>query len=245
MKVKSEREVAQSCPTLSDPMDYSLPGSSIHGIFQARVLEWGAIAFSASTCNSPGWCESAEKSHQAEHAPSSHLAFITSAQPSTLTALQPRQTLGPLYHEHQQFSAVLSLSRVRFFATPWTAARQASLSITISRSLLKLMSFESVMPPSHLLLCPPLLLLLSIFPSIRVFSNESGLCIRWPPISSTLYLFNHVPRGRTWAMKTTCFPLNFFSSSRTRRTWIFWKDFSCGTETKIIIAFRPPPTSIS
>ena len=63
---------------------------------------------------------------------------------------------------------------------PWTAARQASLSFTISRSLLKLMSIESMMPSNHLILCRPLLLLPSIFPSIRVFSNESALCIRWP-----------------------------------------------------------------
>ena len=73
-----------------------------------------------------------------------------------------------------------SLSHVRFFATPWTAARQASLSFTISRSLLKPMSIESVMPSNHLILCRPLLLLPSVFPSIRVFSNESVLHIRWP-----------------------------------------------------------------
>ena len=78
------------------------------------------------------------------------------------------------------FSSVQSLSRVRLFATPWTAARQASLSITSSRSLLKLMSIESVMPSNHLILCRPLLHLSSIFPSIRVFSNESVVCIRWP-----------------------------------------------------------------
>ena len=64
--------------------------------------------------------------------------------------------------------------------TSWTAAHQASLSFTISQSLLKLMSIELVMPSNHLILCPPLLLLPSIFPSIRVFSNESALCIRWP-----------------------------------------------------------------
>ena len=63
---------------------------------------------------------------------------------------------------------------------PWTAARQASLSFTISRSLLKLMSIESVMPSNHLILCHPLLLLPSIFASIRVFSNESAICMRWP-----------------------------------------------------------------
>ena len=75
-------------------------------------------------------------------------------------------------------SSVQSLSRVQHFATPWTAARQASLSITNSRSSLKLMSVESVMPSNHLILCRPLLLLPPIPPSIRVFSNESALCIR-------------------------------------------------------------------
>ena len=79
-----------------------------------------------------------------------------------------------------QFSSVESLSRVRLFATPWTAAHQASLSITNSRSLLKLMCIKSVMPSSHLILCRPLLFPPSIFPSIRVFSNESVLHIRWP-----------------------------------------------------------------
>ena len=79
-----------------------------------------------------------------------------------------------------QFSSVQSLSRVQRFATPWTAARQASPSITNSRSLLKFMSIESVMPSNHLILCRPLLLPPSIFPSIRVFSNESVLRIRWP-----------------------------------------------------------------
>ena len=79
-----------------------------------------------------------------------------------------------------QFSSVQLLSHVQLFATPWTAARQASLSITNSRSLLKLMSIELVMPSNHLILCRPLLLLPSIFPSIRVFSSESALLIRWP-----------------------------------------------------------------
>ena len=82
------------------------------------------------------------------------------------------------------FSSVQSLSHVRLFAAPWTAAYQASLSITKFRSLLKLMSIELVMPSNHLILCCPLLLLPSIFPSIRVFSNESVLCIRWPKYCS-------------------------------------------------------------
>ena len=78
------------------------------------------------------------------------------------------------------FSSVQSLSRVQLFETPWTATHQVSLSITNSWSLLKLMSTESVMPSNHLILCHTLLLLPSIFPSIRVFSNESVLCISWP-----------------------------------------------------------------
>ena len=82
-------------------------------------------------------------------------------------------------HIHQ-FSSVQSLSCVRLFATPWTAARQASLSITNSQSLPKLLSIESVMPSSHLILCRPLLLLPPNPPSIRVFSNDSVLCIRGP-----------------------------------------------------------------
>ena len=90
-----------------------------------------------------------------------------------------------------QFSSVQSLSRVWLFATPWTAANQASLSITNSRSSLRLMSIESVMPPHHLILCHPLLLLPSIFPSIRVFSNESALRIRWPKYWS--FSFNISP----------------------------------------------------
>ena len=90
-----------------------------------------------------------------------------------------------------QFSSVQSLSRVGLFATPWTAARQASLSIINSRSLLKLMSIESVMPSNHLILCHPFLPMPSIFPSIRVFFNESVLHIRWPKYWS--FSFNISP----------------------------------------------------
>ena len=124
MKVKSESEVAQSCPTLSYPMDCSLPGSSIHGIFQPRVLEWGGIAFST---NSP--------------------------------------------------------------------------------SLLKLMSIQSVMPSNHLVLCHLLLLLPSMFPSIKVFSRESTLCIRWP---------------RYWSFSFSITPSNEFSGLISLR--IDWFD---------------------
>ena len=87
-------------------------------------------------------------------------------------SLQPRG-LYPI-------SSVQSLSHVRLFVTPWTAARQASLSITNSQTLLTLMSINLVMPSNHLNLCHPLLLPPSIFPSIRVFSNESALHIKWP-----------------------------------------------------------------
>ena len=90
-----------------------------------------------------------------------------------------------------QFSSVQSLSHVRLFVIPRTTVHQASLSITNSRSPPKLMSIESVMPSSHLILCHPLLLLPSIFPSIRVFSNESTLCIRWPKYWS--FSFNISP----------------------------------------------------
>ena len=118
-----------------DLMDCSLLDTSVHGILQARILEWVAISFSRGS--SPG-----------------------------LDVLQS--------------NSVQSLSHVRLFETPWTAARQASLSMTHSWSLLKLMSMESVMPSDHLILCRPLLPLPSVFPSIRVFSIESVLHIRWP-----------------------------------------------------------------
>ena len=99
------------------------------------------------------------------------IMFVKNLQPSYYTAYA---------QEIVQFSSVQSLSHVWLFVTPWTAPRQVSLPITNSRSLLQLMSIESVMPSNHLILCHPLLLLPSIFPSIRVFSDESVLCIRWP-----------------------------------------------------------------
>ena len=106
-------------------------------------------------------------------------------------------TLSPVSLHHKWYyskyliSSVQSLSHVRLFATPWTAAHQASLSITNSWSLPKLMSVESVMPSNHLILCHPLLLVPSIFPSIRVFSNESALRMRWPKYYS--FSFNISP----------------------------------------------------
>ena len=104
-------------------------------------------------------------------------------------------------------SASSVLSRVRLFATPWTAACQASLSITSSQSLPKIMSIESVMPSNHLILCRPLLLLPSIFPNIRVFSNESALHIRWP---------------KYWSFSFNISPSNYYSGLITFR--MYWLD---------------------
>ena len=152
--------VARSSLTLCDPRDYSLPGSSVYGISWARTLEWVAISSSkASSWPRNRTCFSCKSlTLQAESLPLSHW--------------------GSQFH--CKFSSVQSLSRVRLSATPWITARQASLSITNSQSSLKLMSIESAMPSSHLILCHPLLLLPPIPPSIRVFSNESTLHMRWP-----------------------------------------------------------------
>ena len=115
-----------------------------------------------------------------------------------------------------QFSSVQSLSHVRLFATPWIAACQASLSITISWSSLKLMSIESVMPSSHLIFCCSLLLLPPIPPSIRVLSNESSLRIRWPKCWS--FSFSLIPwkkfPGRSPSEWTGCIPLQSKGLSR-------------------------------
>ena len=121
--------------------------------------------------------------------------------PALLSLLHWQVSSLPLSHQgspkpgwlthYYPFGSVQSLSRVRLFVTPWTSACQAFLSITNSQSSLKLMSIESVMPSNHLILCPPLLLLPSIFPSIRVFSNDSALCIRWPKYLS--FRFNISP----------------------------------------------------
>ena len=102
------------------------------------------------------------------------------------------------------FSSVQSLSHVRLFATPWIAARQASLSITNSRSSLTLTSIESVMPSSHFILCRPPLLLPPVPPSIRVFSNESTLCMRWPK-----WCLGLIPAK--WQMAGHSFPLCLYS----------------------------------
>ena len=111
-------------------------------------------------------------------------------------------------------SSVQSLSCVYLFAIPRTAARKASLSITNSRSLLKLMSIESVMPSNHFILYHPLLLLPSIFPSIRVFSNESGLCIGWPKY----WEFQIQHQSFQWVFRTISFRMDWFDLLAVQET---------------------------
>ena len=106
----------------------------------------------------------------------------------------------------QQSDSVQLLSRIQLFATPWTAAHQASLSFSVSQSLLKLMSIESVMPSCHLILYRPLLLLPLIFPSIRVFSNELALRIRWPKCWS--FSFSISPSSESSGL--ICFRIDWF-----------------------------------
>ena len=126
-----------------------------------RILEWVACPFSRESSQPRNWTEV------------SCIAggFFTN---------WPMTEAIPLQHCKATISLVQLLSRILLFVTLWTAARQASLSITNSQSLLKLMSIKLVMPSNHLILCHPLLLLPSVFPSIRVFPKESVLCIRWP-----------------------------------------------------------------
>ena len=123
-------------------------------------------------------------------------------------------------HMYQIYSSVQPLSHVQLFVTQWTAASQISLSITNSQSLLKFMSIKSVMPSNHLILCCPLLLLLSIIPSIEIFSSESVLYIRWPKYWS--FSFSIIPSKpvRTGFLQdrlvsSPCCPRDFQESSPT------------------------------
>ena len=150
--------VTQSCPALCDPMDCSLPGSSVHGDSPDKNTGLGCHGL---------------------------LQGILPTHGSNPGLLHCRQILYQLSNKEipknvlsVQFSSVQSLSRVWLLATPWIAACQASLSITNPRSSPKFMSIESVMPSNHLILCHPLLLLPSIPPSIRAFSNESTFLMR-------------------------------------------------------------------
>ena len=109
----------------------------------------------------------------------SHLPTFQSAYSSFHPSLYIYQLISLSHKYFSQFSSVQLLSHVHLFAILWTAVCQASLSVTNSWNLLKFLSIESVMPSNHLILCHPLLFLPSIFPSIRIFSNESAICIRW------------------------------------------------------------------
>ena len=142
-----------------------------------------------------------------------------------------------------QFSSVQSLSHVRLFATLWTAARQASLSITNCQSSLRLMSIELVMPSRHLILCHPLLLLPQIPPSIRVFSNESTLCIRWPKywsFSFSHHSFQRNPRAdllQNGLVGSPCSPRDSQESSPTAQ-------FKCISSSALSFLHSPTLTSI-
>ena len=118
-----------------------------------------------------------------------------------------------------QFSSVQSLSCVRLFATPWIATRQASLSVTNTRSSLKLTSIESVMPSTHLILCRPVFLLPPIPPSIRVFSNESTLCMRWPNLDSILKSRDITLPTKVHLVKAMVFPVVMYGCE----SWIIKK----------------------
>ena len=193
MKVKVK--VTQSWLTLCHPMNYR-----VHGILQARILEWVALPFSRRSSQPSDW-----PSFPALQSDS--LAAEPQGKPRNIGVGIPvwykrknygnvviknrdmeavEKNLHPMCHFSESFERCIpsnfvtqSLSCVWLFATPQTAARQASLSIINSRSLPKPMSIVSVMPSNHLILCRPLLLPPSFFPSIRVFSSESVLCIRW------------------------------------------------------------------
>ena len=156
-------------------MGRNLPGSSVHKIFQARIPEWIAISYSKGSSQPRDWthvsCISCIVRWILYHC----IIWETheGKKKKNIYIYRHRYRYRYIHTHTHVHSPVQSLSRVRLFVTPWTAARQASLSITNSRSLFKLMSIESAIPSNH-----PLLLLPSIFPSIRVFSSESVLCIR-------------------------------------------------------------------
>ena len=172
--------VAQLCPTLCNPMDWSPPG--VRGILQARTLEWVAISLGRfiplyfilfdMTVNRIVSLLVYRNARDIFL-----LILYSTALPNSLMSSNSHSVYSIIFV--WRHSSVQSLIHVWLFATPWTTARQASLSITNSWSPPKPMSIESVMPSNHLILCCPLLLLPSIFPSIKVFSNEPALHIRW------------------------------------------------------------------
>ena len=141
------------------------------------------------------------------------------------------------------FSSVQSLSHVRLFVTPWTVACQAFLSMTNSWNLLKLMSIKSVIPSNHFILCCPLLLLPSTFPSIRVFSNESVLCIRWPKYWS--FSFSICPSNEYSGLIS--FRIDWFdllSAQRTPQESSATPQFNSINSSALSFLYGPTRTSI-
>ena len=151
--------VAQSYLTLYDPVDYSLPGSSVCGILQTRMLEWVAISFSREC----PWPRN-----------QTHVSCISSLAGEFFTTETSRKSSSLEFCCYSVAKSCLTLFN------QWIAGCQAFLSLTVSQSLLRFMPIESVRLSNHLILCHPLLLLPSIFPSIRIFSSELALCISWP-----------------------------------------------------------------
>ena len=146
-----------------------------------KCLQFSSVQFSCSDSLQPHGLQHARLSYPSpdSEACSNSCSLSRWCHPTIPSSVIPFSSCLQSFPASVQFSSVQSLRCVRLLATPWTTARQASLSITNSQSPPKPMSIESVMPSNHLILCRPLLLLPSIFPSIRVFSNESVLCIRW------------------------------------------------------------------
>ena len=206
VKVKSKSEVVQLCPTPSEPMDCSLPGSSVLGIFQARGLEWVAIASSISISRQPQFSIPFLSLHYFYRlwitSPCKYSPLLT----STRAVITPRSSWG-LWEKggainstvlwDGQFSSVTQSCPILRDpinrSTPGLPVHHQLPEFT------KPMSIESMMPSNHLILCRPLLFLPSIFPSITVFSNESALPIRWPKYWS--FSFNISPSFQ-WTPRT-------------------------------------------
>ena len=186
--------VAQLCLTLCDPVDWSQAGCCVQEILQARKLKWLDISSSRGPYLTQG---------------SNHISYISCIGRQILYHCVSWEVVVVVV-------VVQPLSHVWLFAIPWTAAHQAFLFITNSQSLLKLISIESVVPSNHLILWGPLLLLPSIFPSIRVFSNESALRIRWP---------------RYWSFSCSISPSNEYSGLISFR--IDWLDLLAFQRTSV------------
>ena len=207
-------KLLQSCLYLCDLMDCSPPGFSVHGILQARIPKWVAMPSSRAsfwpkdqthiayvsciagrffTAEPPGKPQTKiANNYWAFLWRSCARHFIWSIFPNSWKLLYMIELLfaESIHGRVRNWSSVQLLSHIWLFETLWTEAHQASLSITNFRSLLKLVSTKLVMPSNHLIFCLPFLLPPSIFPNIRVFSNQSVLHIRWPKYWSFSFSIN-------------------------------------------------------